>query len=145
MANRFREKPTPHTQSIIEESSIETSSPKTGTKKTKKKGVMAKFLEGIFGGTFLANEKNYKHIPFMLFVACATIVYIAYGYYADDTIREVNKITNNLKELRSEFIYTKSELMFASKQSEVAKAVEQIGLKEPTTPPLKIEIDTLKK
>lgn len=107
-----------------------------------KKGVLAKALSGIFSGTFLANEKNFKHVPFILFIAITATAYIAYGYYADNTIRDVNKITNNLKELKSEFIYTKSELMFASKQSEVAKAAEPIGLKEPITPPLKIKVDS---
>jgi hypothetical protein len=56
----------------------------------------------------------------------------------------VNKISNQLKELRTEYIYTKSELMFASKQSEVAKSAEQLGLKEPLVPPIKIEVDSAK-
>ncbi|MBL7917863.1 MAG: hypothetical protein JNM96_05670 [Bacteroidia bacterium] len=145
MANKIREQVKKEEPQIIESHSTETSSPKTKSTKPGKKGVLARFLAGIFSGTFLANEKNFRHVPFILFLACTAIVYIAYGYYADDTIRDVNKISNNLKELRSEFIYTKSELMFASKQSEVAKAVESIGLKEPTTPPLKIEIDSTAK
>ncbi len=116
---------------------------KKANAKPGKKGVLAKALSGVFSGTFLANEKNFKHVPFILFMAVVATSYIAYGYYADDTIRDVNKITNNLKELKSEFIYTKSELMFASKQSEVAKAAEPIGLKEPITPPLKIKVDSV--
>jgi hypothetical protein len=35
--------------------------------------------------------------------------------------------------------------MFVSKQSEVAKAVEPLGLKEPVVAPMKIEIDSIKK
>jgi predicted transcriptional regulator len=33
---------------------------------------------------------------------------------------------------------SKSDLMFISKQSEVAKAVEKLGLREPVVPPMKI-------
>jgi len=110
--------------------------------KPRKKGVLAKGLSSVFSGTFLSNEKNLKHLPFILFLACLAILYIANGYYADDKIREVNKITNELKELRSEYISTKSELMFASKQSEVAKSAEKLGLKEPVVPPTKIEVDS---
>jgi hypothetical protein len=32
--------------------------------------------------------------------------------------------------------------MFASKQSEVAKAAEKLGLKEPVVPPIKIKVDS---
>lgn len=32
--------------------------------------------------------------------------------------------------------------MFASKQSEVAKSAEELGLKEPVVPPIKIEVDS---
>jgi hypothetical protein len=110
--------------------------------KPRKKGVLAKGLSSVFSGTFLTNEKNLNHLPFILFLAFIAILYIANGYYADDKIREVNKVTYQLKELRSEYISTKSELMFASKQSEVAKAAEQLGLKEPVVPPVKIEVDS---
>lgn len=138
MANKLREiKKEEPIEELVEQAPVKKANTKPG-----KKGVLAKALSGIFSGTFLANEKNFKHVPFILFIAIMATAYIAYGYYADDTIRDVNKITNNLKELKSEFIYTKSELMFASKQSEVAKAAEPIGLKEPITPPLKIKVDS---
>jgi hypothetical protein len=110
--------------------------------KPRKKGVLAKGLSSVFSGTFLTNEKTLKHLPFILFLALIAIFYIANGYYADDKIREVNRISNQLKELRSEYISTKSELMFTSKQSEVAKSVEPLGLKEPVVPPIKIEVDS---
>jgi len=90
----------------------------------------------------LSSDKTLKRLPFILFLSLVAIFYIANGYYADDKIREVNKVTNQLKELRSEYISTKSELMFASKQSEVAKAGESMGLKEPVVPPTKILVDS---
>jgi hypothetical protein len=107
-----------------------------------RKGVLARGLSSLFSGTFLSNEKNLKHLPFLLFLAFIAILYIANGYYADDKIREANKVSNQLKELRSEYISTKSELMFASKQSEVARSAEELGLKEPVVPPVKIEVDS---
>jgi hypothetical protein len=120
----------------------EKSPPTPKPSKQRKKGVLAKGLSSIFSGTFLTEEKNLKHLPFILFLGLMAIFYIANGYYADDKIREANKISNELKELRSEYISTKSDLMFASKQSEVAKSAEAIGLKEPVVPPMKIEVDS---
>lgn len=145
MSNKFRET-TKHTETKKEPEIVET---KNSTKsnqppKNFKKGVLAKSLSAVFSGTFLTSEKTLKHTPFLLFMALIAILYIANGYYADDKIRDVNKTANQLKELRSEFISTKSDLMFVSKQSEVAKAAEPMGLKEPVVPPMKIEIDTNK-
>ncbi|MCC6181573.1 MAG: hypothetical protein IT237_07050 [Bacteroidia bacterium] len=144
MANKFRELETEEIQELEElvqqEEPQETSAPR----KPAKKGVLAKGLSKIFGGSFLGNDKTLQHVPFILFIGLITILYIANGYYADDKIREVNKISNQIKELRTEFISSKSDLMFVSKQSEVAKVVEPLGLKEPVSAPMIIEIDSLK-
>ncbi|MBL7930312.1 MAG: hypothetical protein JNL60_00335 [Bacteroidia bacterium] len=141
MANKFRDIPKaePQEEKLTAE---EIESKVQKPQKPRKKGVLAKGLSSVFSGTFLTNEKTLKHLPFILFLALIAIFYIANGYYADDKIREFNKISNQLKELRSEYISTKSELMFASKQSEVAKSAERMGLMEPVVPPVKIEVDS---
>lgn len=144
MANKFREIPKEEIEEL--EELIELEQPKVSTKPSKpgKKGVLAKGLSKIFGGGFLSDERAMQHIPFILFLAFIAILYIANGYYADDKIREVNKVNNQIKELRTEYISSKSDLMFVSKQSQVAKAVEPLGLKEPVIAPMKIEIDSTK-
>ena len=76
-----------------------------------------------------------KNLPFFLFLAVLAIVYIANGHYADNTVRNINKVNRELKELQYEYKFLKSEVMFRSKQSEIAKAVEPLGLKELRTPP----------
>lgn len=143
MANKFRD--ITEKEEVIAEAQTQTSLPEPiapERKKARRRGVLAKALSAVFSGTFLTNERTLQHLPFIIFLAIAAIFYIGNGYYADGKIREVNKISNQLKELRSEYISTKSELMFASKQSEVAKAVESEGLKEPVIPPIKIEVDS---
>jgi hypothetical protein len=140
MANRFKELPKEEVH--IEE---EVAAPLKPAAPKKKSGVV-KSLTTVFSGTFLSNETTLRHIPFILFLSFIAIFYIANGYWADDKIRQMNKINTQLKELRSEYISTKSDLMFISKQSEVAKSVEKMGLKEPIAPPLKIVVkDTLSK
>jgi hypothetical protein len=64
------------------------------------------------------------------------VIYIYNGHYADKTIRNINKTTNDLKEMQYEYKTLKSEVMFRSKQSELAKAVEPFGLKELMAPPI---------
>src|SRR5215467_1119985 len=73
-----------------------------------------------------------KNIPFFLFLALLAVIYIYNGHYADKIVRDVSKTNRELKELQFEYKTLRSEVMFRSKQSELAKAVEPFGLKELT-------------
>ena len=84
-----------------------------------------------------------RNIPFFLFLAVLAIVYIYNGHYADNTVRSINKVNRELKELQHEYKTLKSEVMFRSKQSELAKAVQPLGLKELVVPPA-VLVDTAK-
>lgn len=77
-----------------------------------------------------------KNLPYFLFLSALAVVYIYNGHYADKTARDLNKVSNELKELQYEYKNLKSEVMFRSKESEMAKAVEPIGLKPLTVPPI---------
>ena len=77
-----------------------------------------------------------KNIPFFLFLAALAVVYIYNGHNADKTVRQITRVSRELKELQYEYKTMKSEVMFRSKQSELAKAVEPFGLKELMSPPV---------
>lgn len=146
MANKFRDIPKQEELEELEEL-VELEEPKQADKKPAKpgkKGVLAKGLSKIFGGSFLSDDRTVQHVPFVLFLGLIAILYIANGYYADDKIREENKTKNEIKELRTQYISSKSDLMFESKQSQVAKAVLPLGLKEPVVAPMIIEQDSVK-
>ncbi len=87
----------------------------------------------------LSHKWIVKNIPFFLFLTVLAVIYIYNGHYADKTIRDINKTTSDLKEMQYEYKTLKSEVMFRSKQSELAKAVEPFGLKELTTPPIVLQ------
>jgi len=76
-----------------------------------------------------------KNIPFFLFLALLAVVYIYNGHYADKIIRKIGSTEKHIKELEYEYKTIKSEVIFRSKASELVKAVEPLGLKEPTTAP----------
>ena len=77
-----------------------------------------------------------RNLPFFLFLAFLAVLYIYNGHYADHVVRDIGKTGRELKELQYEYKSLKSEVMFRSKQSELAKAVEPFGLKELTSPPV---------
>ena len=84
-----------------------------------------------------------KQVPFFLFLALLAVIYIYNGHYADKTIRNINQTAKEVKELQYEYKTVKSEVMFRSKQSELAKAVEPLGLKELTIAPVVLK-DTIR-
>ena len=112
---------------------------KRNAKKKSKRSIARGFL-GILNGDFLTKENALQRLPYLLFLALLVIGYIGNIHYAESTVREADALTKELKELRSEYITTKFELMFKSRQSEVAKSVAHMGLEEPVTPPKKIAI-----
>src|ERR1041385_5268572 len=77
-----------------------------------------------------------KQVTFFLFLAALAVIYIYNGHYADKTIRNISKTAKEVKELQWEYKQVKSEVMFQSKQSELVKAVEPLGLKELTEAPV---------
>ena len=77
-----------------------------------------------------------KQIPFFFFLTALAVLYIYNGHYADKTIRNINKTAKDVKELQYEYKTVKSEVMFRSQQSEVAKTVEPLGLKQITVTPI---------
>jgi hypothetical protein len=100
-------------------------------------------LGSFFTGAFLSKERAINALPFIFFLTIIALCYIANGFYAESLIRKENKFTAQLKELHSEFIISKSELSDLSKQSEVAKLVDTLGIKESIEPPRKILVHSL--
>ncbi|ANE50553.1 FtsL-like putative cell division protein [Flavisolibacter tropicus] len=84
-----------------------------------------------------------NQVPFFLFLALLAVVYIYNGHYADRINRDIAKTTKQLKELQYEYKTVKGDVLFRSKQSELVKAVEPLGLKELNTAPI-ILIDSSK-
>lgn len=77
-----------------------------------------------------------KNVPYFLFLSVLAVIYIYNGHYADKTIRDINKVSKELKELQYEYKTLKSDVMRRSKQSELAVNVSKYGLKELVTPPV---------
>lgn len=92
-------------------------------------------------GAFLTREEVIRRLPYFFFLAFLLTCYIGYGYYTQKTVKELYRVRKEIKELRAEYITTKSKLMFKSKRSEVVKATKPLGLKESTKPPEKIVVD----
>lgn len=82
-----------------------------------------------------------QYVPKILFVMLLGLFYIGNTHHAEKTVRKINNIQAEVGDLRADYTTLKSDLMFASKQSEVARMVKAYGLKESITPPHKVLIE----
>jgi hypothetical protein len=96
------------------------------------------FFRNIIIGDIFSRDSFFKTIPYLGYLTVLAIVYISNTYYAEKTFRQIEKIKIELKELRFQYISSKSELMYYGKQTEIAKRVVPAGLKETKIPPFKI-------
>lgn len=82
-----------------------------------------------------------QYLPKILFVMFLGLLYISNTHYAEKTVRKINAAHTEVEDLRADYTTLKADLMFASKQSEVARKVKSFGLKESLKPPYKIEVE----
>ena len=77
-----------------------------------------------------------ENIPFFLFLAFLAVLYIYNGHMADKLTRKIAVTEKNIRELQYEYKSVKSEVIYRSKASELVRAVEPLGLKELSKPPV---------
>ncbi|HAC23779.1 MAG TPA: hypothetical protein DCE81_02565 [Cytophagales bacterium] len=82
-----------------------------------------------------------QYLPKILFVMVLGLLYISNTHHAERTTRAINRAQTEVEDLRADYTTLKSDVMFASKQSEVARRVKEIGLKESLGPPYKIVVN----
>ncbi len=81
-----------------------------------------------------------KYLPKILFVMVLGLLYISNTHYGEKTVRKINNLQAEVEDLRADYTTLKADLMFASKQSEVAKKVRDLNIKESLKPPFKVEV-----
>ncbi|WP_129716480.1 FtsL-like putative cell division protein [Pedobacter sp. SYP-B3415] len=94
------------------------------------------FREGV-----VSKETATEMLPFLIFLAFIGMIYIANSHFAVRNMRNIDKLSKEVKELSWEYKSLKADLMFRSKLTEVAKTVDTLGIKELVEPPKKIVIN----
>jgi cell division protein FtsL len=82
-----------------------------------------------------------KFVPPFLYVALLALVYIWSNHRADNMIRSIEKVQQEVEDLRADVTTLEAEYMLSSKQSEVARKIEPLGLFELEEPPIKIKVN----
>lgn len=105
-------------------------------KKKKKKGGVYDILKA----KFLIEDDSIKNWSFIVFLIGLAIIMIANTQSFEQKVFEINELTNDVKELRSEFVDRRSELMKLRMESTVSQKMEEKNIFPATVPPTKIKI-----
>jgi len=101
-------------------------------------------MENLTGSAGLFKEGlPVKYVPKIFYVCVFLIAYIWNAHLSDRLVRKIEKMKVQVNDLRADYTTLKAELMFRSKQSEVAKEVQSIGLEESMVPPQKLDLEEL--
>jgi hypothetical protein len=112
--------------------------PNEPVKPVKKVNKSRKAVQEFLGGDYLSKEWVTGNLSYILYVALLAMIYIANTYYTEKKFKTIEQTKSELKELRYEYITTKSILMFQGRQSEISKRAVTQGLREAKMPPYKI-------
>ena len=93
-------------------------------------------------GNVLTRKVVLRQAPFVFLLVIIAFLSIANRNHAEKLVIRSNQLQTEVKELRSQAIFTSSELMKISRQSAVERAVRahELGLKENVEPPKKLII-----
>ncbi len=106
-----------------------------------KENKIRKNLTALLSGRFLISDATLNNLPFLFYLALLGLCYIANGYYAQSKDREYDKLNAQIQDLHSRYVIAQAQLMYLSKESEVAKMAAPLGLKESLVPPDKIVLN----
>ena len=95
----------------------------------------------VLNGSFLTKEHVLGNMSFILWCAGLMLTYIAYGYYTERTVRDLQTIDAEVKELKSEYHSERWALELEEQQSNLATEVQPLGLVESTVRPQQLEVD----
>lgn len=97
-------------------------------------------LYSLLKARFLVNEDAIKNWQFIVYLIFLAIIMIANTHSYEKKIFEIAELTNEVKELRSEFVDRRSELMKIKMESTVAQKMEEKEIFPSSVPPKKIKV-----
>ena len=101
---------------------------------------MKKNFYNIIKGKFLVSDDAFKNWRFIIFLSVLALMMIASSHQADKKVHEIAHLSNDVKELKSEYVDVRMLHMQAKMESKIIKAMENRGLFPSEIPPQKVVI-----
>ena len=97
-------------------------------------------LVSILKGKFLVSGDAPRNWLFIVFASCLATVMIASSHAADRKVHQIAALSEQVQELRSEFVEIRAQAQRLKLESTIRASVEAAGLGPAETPPHKIII-----
>ncbi|MCG2432028.1 FtsL-like putative cell division protein [Aequorivita xiaoshiensis] len=101
---------------------------------------MKESFYNIVKGKFLVSDEALKNWRFIIFLSLLALIMIASSHNADKKVHEISSLNAQVKELKSEYVDVRMQLMQTRMESKIIAAMEGQGLQPSTTPPKRIRI-----
>ena len=88
----------------------------------------------------LSGKDAFKRWKFILFLLFLGIIMIANSHWYESKAIQIIQLTEQVKELRSEFVDKRSELMEMKMESTISKKMERKGIYQSDVAPVKIKV-----
>lgn len=103
---------------------------------------MNKNFYNIIKGRFLVSDDAFKNWRFIIFLSALALIMIGSSHSADKKVHEIARLSDDVKEMKSEYVDVRMQLMQAKMESKIINAMERRGLFPSITPPQKIIINS---
>ncbi len=113
----------------------------TASKPRRRPFRLEEYAAQVLSGNILTRAEVRRQYPYIFFMALLMLLYIANGYHIQKLHRRHDKLTAQIKELRSRSLTLSSIRMTATRQSEIIKELQARGipLHESLVPPQVID------
>jgi len=101
---------------------------------------MKSAVYNILKARFLVNEDAFRNWRFIVFLVLLAIIMIGNNNSYDEKTYRIAMLTNEVKELRSEFVDRRSQLMKLRMESTVSAKMLEKNILPSTVPPVKIKV-----
>jgi hypothetical protein len=101
---------------------------------------MKKGVYSILKARFLVNEDATRNWRFIVFLFLLALLMIANTHRFEQKVFRITKMTNEVKELRSEFVDKRSELMKLKMESTISEKMKERLIFPSPVPPQKIKV-----
>lgn len=95
---------------------------------------------GLLKAKYLVDQGSMRNWRFIVFLIMVSILMIANSHNYEQKIFRISALETEVKELRSEFVDRRSELMELKMESTVSKKMEERGVLPSSVPPKKIKV-----
>ena len=108
-----------------------------------KKVTTGALLKDLMSGSTITDKIILKNLGYLLMLTLLGAIYIANRFHAEKLTRETTRLQKEVRDLRAESLSTSTDLMYASKQSEVFRLVreKELNLEELREPPFKLIVN----